>query len=186
MPPPTIGSLLDPSLQSFTLLHGPIIISHPLSSMSTVMLHPLPWAFGTHCLDWGSKCQLITSLLNKRNPSSISSASVSVQPSLMQHLVSSQTTSILASSSTHSQHYLHSTGCWFWLLTLSSVKALTYECSMCLESTLRLLMHCLTFRMTSLLLCSLSLSSQSFNPLELCWGQPGYEPLAILSGQATS
>ena len=94
----------------------------------------------------------------------------------MQHLASywtsstllcSQTTSILSSSSTHSQHYLHSTGGWFWLLTVSLVKASTFECFMCLESTTRLLMCCLTFRMTSLLLCTLSLSSWPFNPLEL-------------------
>ena len=54
---------------------------------------------------------------------------------------------------------------------------------MCLEFTMRLLMCCLTSRMTSSLLHIQSLSCRPFNPFKLHWGQPGYEPLAILSGQ---
>ena len=126
------------------------MISHPLSCMFTATLRPLPWAFGYQSLAMGflETRQLIRSLSNKRHPSSISTPSVSVQPSSMQSLAShqtsvllcSQTPLILSHSSIHSQHYLHSTGCWFWLLTLPSVKASIFECSMCLETTIRLLM----------------------------------------------
>ena len=37
------------------------------------MLYALSWGFGTHYLLWASKCQLIRSLPNSKDPSSISS-----------------------------------------------------------------------------------------------------------------
>ena len=130
---------------------------------------------------------------SKEVPSSISRPSVSVLPYLMQHLafspistwLSSQTTSILSSSSIRFQHFLHSTGCSFRLLTVFSLKGLILECSMSLVSTMRLLMHYLASRMISSLSPILSLSFCLFNPLDLRWGQLGYEPQAILKGQAT-
>ena len=133
------------------------------------------------------------SLPSKEVPSSILRPSMSVLPYLMQHLafspisawLSSQTTSILSSSSICFQHFLHSTGCSFGLLTVFSLKALISECSMSLMSTMRLLMHYLTSRMISSLSPILSLSFCLFNPLDLHWGQLDYEPQAILEGQAT-
>ena len=55
---------------------------------------------------------------------------------------------------------------------------------MCLESIMRSLMRYLAFRMTYSLLRILSLLSLLFNPLDLRWGQPNYEPQAFFSGQA--
>ena len=56
---------------------------------------------------------------------------------------------------------------------------------MSLVFTMRLLMYYLTFKMISSLPPILSLSFCSFNLLDLCWGQLGYEPQAFLEGQTT-
>ena len=80
---------------------------------------PLAWESGTHCFISAAQHLLMRPSPSMEAPSSTSSPSVSVQPSLMLHLTSqqasasecSQTTSTLCSCSICFQHCLHSTGC---------------------------------------------------------------------------